>query len=415
MYPNVPNSLYHPRHEHDACGVGFIANSSGKAEYRILEYALQALCNLAHRGALDADAKTGDGAGVLLQLPREFFRREVEKLGASLKDDGDLAVGFIFMPRGDKYKISHCQHIVEEACQQFGIHVFGWRVVPVNPRCLGDKARDTAPEIQQVLLGRSEDWDTAAYERRLLLARKAAEKKALEEEIEGFYVPSFSSRTIVYKGLFNAPQLQKFYTDLKDPLFVTSLAIFHQRYSTNTFPNWQLAHPFRTLAHNGEINTLLGNKNWTRARELELTSPVWKDQVEHLKPVIPPGGSDSSALDNALELLELSGRSVLHSVMMLIPEAWEKMKDMDPQLRAFYQYHSTLNEPWDGPAAVVFSDGRYVGATLDRNGLRPGRYKIYDDGLVVFGSEAGIVQLDEKKVVRKGRLGPGCIIAIDTH
>ncbi len=415
MYPNVPNSLYHPKHEHDACGVGFIANSSGKAEYRILDYALQALCNLAHRGALDADAKTGDGAGVLVQLPREFFRREVERLGASLKDDGDLAVGFIFMPRGDKYKISHCQHIVEEACQQFGIHVFGWRVVPVNPRCLGDKARDTAPEIQQILLGRSEDWDTAEYERRLLLARKAAEKKALEEEIEGFYVPSFSSRTIVYKGLFNAPQLQKFYTDLKDPLFVTSLAIFHQRYSTNTFPNWQLAHPFRTLAHNGEINTLLGNKNWTRARELELTSPVWKDQVEHLKPVIPPGGSDSSALDNALELLELSGRSVLHSVMMLIPEAWEKMKDMDPQLRAFYQYHSTLNEPWDGPAAVVFSDGRYVGATLDRNGLRPGRYKIYDDGLVVFGSEAGIVQLDEKKVVRKGRLGPGCIIAIDTR
>ncbi|HAV64541.1 MAG TPA: glutamate synthase subunit alpha, partial [Verrucomicrobiales bacterium] len=413
MYPKVPNSLYDPSFEHDACGVGFIANTSGKKEFRILEYALQALCNLAHRGALDADAKTGDGAGVLIQLPTEFFRREVEKLGANLKDDGDIGVGFIFMPR-DKYKISHCQQIVEEAVQKFGIHVFGWRQVPVNPRCLGDKAKDTMPEIQQVLLGRSEDWDATEYERRLLLARKLAEKMAREEELHEFYIPSFSSRTIVYKGLFNAPQLQKFFTDLKDPLFVTSLAIYHQRYSTNTFPNWQLAHPFRTLAHNGEINTLLGNKNWTRARELELTSPVWKDNVEHLKPIIQPGGSDSAALDNALEVLELSGRNILHSVMMLVPEAWEKMKDMNPDLRAFYQFHSTLNEPWDGPAAVVFSDGRYIGATLDRNGLRPARYKVYDDGLVVFGSEVGVVQLDEKKVVKKGRLGPGRIIAIDT-
>jgi glutamate synthase (NADPH/NADH) large chain/glutamate synthase (ferredoxin) len=414
MYPNPKNSLYDPKFEHDACGVGFVANIDGRKEHRILEYAIQALCNLAHRGALDADAKTGDGAGVLTQIPHEFFRREVEKLGGKLMQDSDLAVGFIFMPRGNRYLISNCQRIVDEAAAQFGIHNFGWRNVPTNSRSLGDKARETMPEIQQILLGRTNGWTNGEFERRLFLARKAAERRARDEKIEGFYIPSFSSRTLVYKGLFNAPQLPKFYTDLKDPLFTTALAIFHQRYSTNTFPNWQLAHPFRMIAHNGEINTLLGNKNWTRARERELTSEIWGDRVQFIPPIIQPEGSDSAGLDNALELLEVSGRNVLHSLMMLAPEAWEKMKDLDPDLRGFYQYHSCLNEPWDGPAAVVFSDGRYIGATLDRNGLRPARYKVYDDGLVVMGSEAGVVPLDEKKVVKKGRLGPGRIIAIDT-
>ncbi|MDB6111580.1 MAG: glutamate synthase large subunit [Pedosphaera sp.] len=414
MYPNISNSLYDPKFEHDACGVGFVANINGKPEHRILEYAIQALCNLAHRGALDADAKTGDGAGVLTQLPSAFFRREVEKLGGKLLNDADLAVGFVFMPGGNKYQISNSQRIVDEAVAQFGIHNFGWRVVPTNPQCLGDKARATMPEIQQLLLGRTQGWSDAEYERRLFLARKVAERRALEEKIEGFYVPSLSSRTIVYKGLFNAPQLEKFYPDLKDPLFVTALAVFHQRYSTNTFPNWQLAHPFRRLAHNGEINTLLGNKNWTRARERELSSVIWKDKVELLKPILQPGSSDSACLDNALEVLELSGRDVLHSVLMLAPEAWEKMMDLTPELKGFYKFHACLNEPWDGPAAVVFSDGRYVGATLDRNGLRPARFKIYEDGLMVMGSEAGIVHLDETKVVQKGRLGPGKVIAIDT-
>ena len=414
-HPNLPNSLYESKFEHDACGVGFIANIHGKREHRILEYAIEALCNLAHRGALDADAKTGDGAGVLTQIPHAFFRREVEKLGGKLVKDSDLAVGFIFMPRGQKEQIAASRLVIEESVKQFGIPSFGWRLVPTNSRCLGDKALATMPEIQQILLGRDAAWSGDEFERRLFLARKEAEKRAIEQKLDGFYIPSFSSRTIVYKGLFNAPQLPKFYTDLKDPLFTTALAVYHQRYSTNTFPNWQLAHPFRRLAHNGEINTLLGNKNWTRARERELTSDVWKNQIGHLKPIIQPGGSDSAALDNALETLELSGRSVLHSVMMLAPEAWEKMKDMKPELKGFYQYHSCLNEPWDGPAAVVFSDGRWVGATLDRNGLRPARYKIYEDGLMVMGSEAGVVVLDEKKVIRKGRLGPGLIIAIDTQ
>jgi glutamate synthase (NADPH/NADH) large chain/glutamate synthase (ferredoxin) len=408
-------SLYDPNFEHDACGVGFVANSNGRREHRVLELAIQALCNLAHRGALDADAKTGDGAGVLTQLPHAFFRREVENLGGTLIKDADLAVGFVFMPRGNDYQIATSQHVVNESVAQFGIHSFGWRDVPVNPRCLGDKARDTRPEMKQILLARGADWSDDEFERRLLLARKTAERKARSLKLDEFYIPSMSSRTIVYKGLFNAPQLPRFYTDLKDPLFVTALAVYHQRYSTNTFPNWRLAHPFRRLAHNGEINTLLGNKNWTRARERELGSAIWKEQVELLKPVIQQGGSDSAALDNALELLELSGRDILHSVMMLAPEAWEKTEDMPAELKGFYQYHACLNEPWDGPAAVVFSDGRYVGATLDRNGLRPARYKIYNDGLVVMGSEAGVVSLDEKNVVQKGRLGPGQILAIDTQ
>lgn len=414
MNPKEAQGLYQPEFEHDSCGVGFIANISGKREYRILDYALQALNNLAHRGALDADAKTGDGAGILSQLPHALFRREVEKLGGKVHEDADLAVGFVFMPRGNKYLISKSQRIVEDAVTHFSLHNFGWRTVPTNSRSLGDKARDTMPEMQQILLGRTGGWSEDEFERRLFLARKLAERRAREEKLEGFYIPSFSSRTIVYKGLFNAPQLPKFYTDLRDPLFTTALAIFHQRYSTNTFPNWQLAHPFRMIAHNGEINTLMGNKNWTRARERELASEVWRENVELLMPIIQPDGSDSACLDNALEVLELSGRNILHSVMMLAPEAWEKMKGMTPELEGFYQYHSCLNEPWDGPAAVVFSDGRYVGATLDRNGLRPARYKIYEDGLVVMGSEAGVVPLDEKKVVQKGRLGPGRIIAIDT-
>lgn len=414
-FPSLPDSLYRSEFEHDACGVGFVANISGKREHRIVEYAIEALCSLAHRGALDADAKTGDGAGVLTQLPRKFFKREAEKLGLKAVEESDLAIGFVFAPAGNPYLVAKCRRFVEEACAHYGIHFLTWRPVPTNPRCLGDKARLTMPEILQCLLGKEVDWSEDEYERKLFLARNRAERSALAERVDGFYCPSFSSRTIVYKGLFNAPQLAKFYSDLKDPLFMSALAIFHQRYSTNTFPTWHLAHPFRMLAHNGEINTLLGNKNWTRARERQLSSPVWGDDIETLCPIIQPGGSDSSALDNALEALDLSGRHLLHAMTMLTPEAWENATEMSPELRAYYQYHACLNEPWDGPAAVVFSDGRIVGATLDRNGLRPARYKIYEDGLMVMGSEVGIVGLDERKVASKGRLGPGRILAIDTQ
>jgi len=412
-YPKIEQSLYNSRFEHDNCGVGFVANSNGVVERRVLDLALEGLGNLAHRGALDADAKTGDGAGVLLQLPRKFFAVEVEKMGGRLADEADVAVGFVFLPK-DEYQAHTCRHIVEDALEQFGIHKFGWREVPQNPSCLGDKARNTMPGIEQILLGRAADWSAEEYERCLYLARKVAEKKALEHGIPEFYMPSFSSRTIVYKGLFNAPQLEKFYTDLQAPLFETALCIFHQRYSTNTFPNWQLAQPFRMVAHNGEINTLIGNKNWTRARELELKNEVWGDNITHLMPVLQPDVSDSACVDNALELLELSGRDNIHSVMMLAPEAWEKKKNLPRELEGFYKFHACLNEPWDGPSAIVFSNGITVGATLDRNGLRPARYEVYEDGLVVMGSEIGIVDLPESKVVRKGRLGPGKLISIDT-
>jgi glutamate synthase domain-containing protein 2/glutamate synthase domain-containing protein 1/glutamate synthase domain-containing protein 3 len=413
MHTSATQSLYNPEFEHDACGVGFVANISGKSEHRILAYAVQALCHLAHRGALDADAKTGDGSGVLTQLPRAFFRREVERLGGKLHHDSDLAVGVVFMPRGDSQTIEDSQRIVEAAATEFGFRHLGWRTVPVDPSCLGDKARDTMPEIRQILVVWPGNCDDE-FERRLFLARKQAELHAREKEIRDFYIPSFSSRTIVYKGLFSAPQLAEFYHDLQDPLYATALAVYHQRYSTNTFPNWQLAHPFRTLAHNGEINTLSGNKIWTRAREQELASPVWGERIELLKPILQPGGSDSACLDNVLELLQASGRDILHSVMILVPQAWENLDDLPPQLKGFCQFHACLNEPWDGPAALVFSDGRYVGAALDRNGLRPARYKIYNDGLMVLGSEAGVISLDEEDVVAKGRLGPGQVIAIDT-
>ena len=415
MYPKIEDSLYRPGFEHDACGVGFVANRSGKKEYRILEYGLQALCSLAHRGALDADAKTGDGAGVLLQIPHDFFRLEVDRLGAKLAQDADLGVAFVFLPRGKGYQAGQGQEIMEEACRRFGAHCLGWRGVPTNPRCLGEKALATVPEMKQLLVARSKGWDGEEFERRLFLARKFAGIRAREAGIRDFYIASCSSRTIVYKGLFNAPQLAKFFSDLTSPLFKTASVVFHQRYSTNTFPTWRLAHPYRMMAHNGEINTLLGNKNWTRAREQELASEVWGENIELLRQIIQPESSDSAALDNALEILRLSGRSVLHSAMMLMPEAWEKMENMEPALRDFYLYHSCLNEPWDGPAAVVFNDGRYVGATLDRNGLRPARYTVYEDGLVVMGSEAGLVRLDESKAVCKGRLGPGKILAVDTE
>jgi len=414
MQPTTTQSLYDPKFEHDACGVGFVANINGRHEHRILAYALEALANLAHRGALDADASTGDGSGVLTQLPHSLFQCDVERLHGRFRKETDLGVGMVFMPNSRGYQVS-CRHLVEQAVARFDLHVLGWRTVPINLGALGEKAGNTLPKIEQILVGRPDGCDDLEFERRLLLARKVAESAVRDRRFPGFYIPSFSSRTIVYKGLLNAPDLGKFYFDLQDPLYETALAVFHQRYSTNTFPNWQLAHPFRVLAHNGEINTLSGNLIWTRAREQELTSPEWADQVELLKPILQPNGSDSACLDNVLEVLQLSGRDILHSVMMLMPEAWEQNDDLLPALKGFYRYHACLNEPWDGPAALVFSDGHYVGAALDRNGLRPARYKIYDDGLMVLASEAGVLPLDEKHVTVKGQLGPGKIIAIDTQ
>ena len=407
--------LYDPAQERDACGVGFVADISGTRRYDILEMALECVTNLTHRGAVSADATTGDGAGVLFQIPRGFFAKEAERLGAKLERPEDLAVGMVFLPGGDEAAASACRKALEDAAQQQQLSVIGWRVVPVDPSILGDSAAKSQPQIEQVLLERRKGASDEDFERLLLLVRKEAERQVTELKIEGFYVPSLSHRTIVYKGLLVAYQLKSFYTDLANPEFETSLAVFHQRYSTNTFPNWVLSQPFRMLAHNGEINTRQGNRNWMRAREPDLQSSVWGDQIEKLKPIIQRGGSDSSDLDNVLEAVALSGRDPLHAMKMLIPEAWENMPNMSRPWRDFYEYHACITEPWDGPASIAFSDGVLVGAALDRNGLRPARYQVTADGLIVMGSEVGMIELDESRIIQKGRLGPGQMIVVDTE
>ena len=408
------HSLYSPEFEHDACGVGFIAQISGVRSNEVLRYALQSLCNLAHRGAVDADAKTGDGAGVMTQIPYELFAAEVEKLGHKLYKDTDLGVGFLFLPHDNAYAQARAKAITEEVLEKRGLFLFGWREVPVNIRLLGDKAASTLPRMEQVLIGRPRGLADDEYERRLFLARNEIEKRAAEDQIKHFYIPSFSHRMIGYKGLLVSPSLEKFYKDLQNPDYKTALCLYHQRYSTNTFPTWPLSQPFRMLAHNGEINTRRGNVNWMRAREAELEANFWGEDIDLLKPIIQPGGSDSAELDNALEALVMSGRNILHAMTMLVPPAWRNDRWMSPELKAFFEYHRCFNEPWDGPAALVFTDGVTVGACLDRNGLRPSRYKITDAGIFSIGSEVGTVEFDDAHVLEKGRLAPGEMIAIDT-
>ncbi|CAB4244325.1 Ferredoxin-dependent glutamate synthase 2 [Methylacidimicrobium sp. AP8] len=412
----VPTTLWHSRTERSSCGVGFVTTLTGTPSHKILETALSCVCALSHRGAVDADMKTGDGAGVMTQVPAALFRKDIEKWGAKLYRDDDLAVGFCFLPPDDAYVQAHCRKLVQEALAEHGLFVFGWRKVPVHRDALGEKAARTCPEMEQVLIGKPEDRPLSSleYERTLYLCRKKIEGRIARDGVKDFHIPSLSSRTIVYKGLFVSPQLPKFYRDLRDPDFQTALAVYHQRYSTNTFPAWRLAQPFRVLGHNGEINTILGNRLWMRAREKDLSDSLWVEEAAHLAPVLLPAASDSAHLDNAVELLLHSGYDLLHTMLMLVPAAWQAEPRLSPEERAFYEYHELLSEPWDGPAALVFSDGRTVGACLDRNGLRPIRYKITEEGTVVLGSEVGIGGLEERTVVEKGRLGPGEIIAVDT-
>ncbi|MBI4524940.1 MAG: glutamate synthase large subunit, partial [Deltaproteobacteria bacterium] len=408
------NSLYSPEFEHDACGVGFVADIGGNKTHKILEQAIRSAINLTHRGAVGADAKTGDGAGVLTQIPGKLFAREMQRLGLRLDHAEDLGVGMIFLPAGDAAAQQASKAIIEAAIADHALVLLGWRKVPVKSDELGDKARETQPEIQQVLIGKPAGVEADAFERSLYLTRKVTEKEANRRGLADLYIPSFSHRTIVYKALVVAPQLERFYLDLKDPDYETALSVFHQRYSTNTFPTWPLAQPMRMLGHNGEINTLKGNRNWMFAREAEMRSEIWGREIEKLKPVITKGGSDSTSLDNALELLTLSGRTILHSMMMLVPEAYQRMPAMDPDLRSFYEYLSCISEPWDGPAGIAFSDGVIVGAALDRNGLRPARYKIAKDGTIIMASEVGVLEISDSEIVEKGRLGPGQMIAVNT-
>src|SRR6202022_1488740 len=410
-----PDSMYRPEEEHDSCGVGFVAAINGERSNRVLRHGVTSKCNMAHRGAMDADAKTGDGSGVMTQIPYKLFRKEVTKLGHTLYNDTDLGVGFVFLPHDNAYAQARAKAVIEEVLEHRGLFQFGWREVPLNVLVLGEKAQLTMPRIEQVLIGRPAGMSDDEYERRLFLARNEIEARAHLDNIKNFYIASFSHRVIVYKGLLSGVSPEKFYRDLANPEFETAICLSHERYSTNTFPTWPLSQPFRVLGHNGEINTIRGNRNWMRAREPELTAEFWKEDIDLLKPIIQPGGSDSASLDNALEVLMMSGRDILHAITMLVPPAWRTDGRMAPELKAFYEYHRCFNEPWDGPAGLVFSNGIVVGACLDRNGLRPARYKITEDGIVSLGSEVGCTEFDDAKVFEKGRLAPGEMIAVDTH
>ena len=408
-----PSPLYHPDQEHDACGVGFIANIHGERSYATLDRALQGLKNLAHRGAIDADAVTGDGAGVMTQIPYKLFSSFLEEQGKSLYEETDLGVGMIFLPRNDEYARTHAKQIIESAVEKEGLNFLAWRDVPVDPDCLGKKVELTRPAIVQCLVSRAPKMDSDSYERALFLAMRAAMREAGEKNIPDFYIVSFSHRTVTYKGLLNAPQVGQFFIDLRSDRYETAFAVFHQRFATNTLPDWSKAQPYRMLAHNGEINTIKGNRNLMRAREFSNNHGVWGDRYKDLSPMIQPDMSDSTSLDNTLQLLSVGGRTCFHGVSMMIPSAWENNPHLPENVRDFYRCHSAMMEPWDGPAAVAFTDGRYVGGALDRNGLRPCRYKIYEDGNVVLGSEAGLIRDWGSPVVEAGRLGPGRMIAVD--
>ena len=407
--------LYDPRNEHDACGIGFVVDIRNRKSHRIIEQGLQVLKNLTHRGAVGADPLAGDGAGILIQMPDAHLRAVCGDIGIELPEPGEYSVGMVFMPQAEGPR-ADCVRIVEEIVEAEGQHVLGWRDVPVDNSGLGESVLPTEPSVRQVFVRRGENCaDRDAFERKLFVIRKQAEHRidALGEACDDFYMPSFSSRTIVYKGMLLAHQVGEFYRDLRDERMVTALALVHQRFSTNTFPSWRLAHPYRMICHNGEINTLRGNINWMAARRHLMKSELLGDDLEKLWPLITEGQSDSASFDNALELLVQSGYSLAHAMMMLIPEAWTGNPLMDERRRAFYEYHAAIMEPWDGPAAVAFTDGRQIGATLDRNGLRPARYVITDDDMVVMGSEVGVLPIDESRIVKKWRLQPGKMLLID--
>lgn len=409
-----PVGLYDPRHEHDACGIGAVVRVSGRKDHSILDMAKDVLMNMQHRGAMGGDECTGDGAGILFQIPDEFFAAEAKRLGFVLPPAGHYGVAMLFLPR-EKAAAEAGEACFEEACCRFGLRIIGWRDVPTRNRSLGALARKSEPRMCQAFVdGGGESGDE--LERRLYLIRKRAERWAQEagDFMLEFYVTSCSTRTVVYKGMFVAPQLFDYFPDLAEPTVASSLAVVHQRYSTNTFPSWKLAQPFRMVAHNGEINTLRGNINLMRAVEASLACPEFGPDMQSLLPIVQPGGSDSAAFDNALELLVQAGRSLPHGMMMMIPEAFPKNRQIGEDLRGFYEYHGALMEPWDGPAAMIFTDGVVVGGTLDRSGLRPCRYVITTDGLLVMASEAGVIPFEPERIRMKGKLGPGRMILADT-
>src|SRR6266568_3880304 len=404
--------LYDPRNEHDACGVGFVANIKGLKSHDIISRGLQILVNLDHRGAVGADPLMGDGAGCMIQMPDGLLRDWSQRRGIELPPPGRYAVAMCFLPMDATARAVAMEH-VEAFLRAEGQTLLAWRDVPPDTTGLGARVIETMPWIAQAIVAAGPDIpDQDAFERKILTARKQILNSVADlvqrlPAIRELYMPSFSTRTVVYKGLLLAPQVQSFYEDLRNPLTVSALALVHQRFSTNTFPSWRLAHPYRFICHNGEINTVRGNVNWMHARRQAMSSELLGADLEKMVPLIGPGQSDTACIDNALELLVIGGGySLAHSMMMLIPEAWSDPL-MDPERRAFYEYHAALMEPWDGPAAIAFTDGRQIGATLDRNGLRPARYVVTDDDHLIMASEAGVLPVPEEKIVRKWRLQPG--------
>src|SRR6202790_625457 len=408
--------LYNPAFEHDACGVAMVADMHGRRSRDIVDKAITALLNLEHRGAQGAEPHTGDGAGILLQVPDEFLRAVVE---FDLPEEGSYATGIAFLPQSSKDAAAACE-AVEKIVEDEGMEVLGWRDVPDADSSLGALARDAMPTFRQLFIAGASGMD---LERRAYVVRKRAEHelgtKGPGQDGPGretVYFPSLSRQTFIYKGMLTTPQLKAFYLDLQDDRLTSALGIVHSRFSTNTFPSWPLAHPFRRIAPTGEHNTVTGNENWMRAREALIKTDIFgsPEDVEKLFPICTPGASDTARFDEVLELLHLGGRSLPHAVLMMIPEAWERNESMDPARRAFYQYHASLMEPWDGPASMTFTDGTVIGAVLDRNGLRPSRIWVTSDGLVVMASEAGVLDLDPATVVRRMRLQPGRMFLVDT-
>ncbi|MEY2682088.1 MAG: hypothetical protein RIQ66_649, partial [Pseudomonadota bacterium] len=409
--------LYDPRNEHDSCGVGFVAHIKGSKSHEIVSQGLLILRNLDHRGAVGADALMGDGAGILIQIPDAYFREEMAKQGVALPPPGEYGIGQVFLPKESASRLA-CEQELERAVRAEGQVVLGWRDVPTNRDMpMSPRVRDKEPVMRQIFIGRGADVIVQdALERKLYVIRKTASSAIQRLRLthsQEYYVPSMSSRTIVYKGLLLADQVGEYYLDLQDPRCTSALALVHQRFSTNTFPQWSLAHPYRMVAHNGEINTVKGNYNWMRAREGVMSSPVLGADLQKLYPISFAGQSDTATFDNCLELLVAAGYPMAQAAMMMIPEPWEQHATMDETRRAFYEYHAAMLEPWDGPASIVFTDGRQIGATLDRNGLRPSRYCITDDDLVIMASESGVLPVPESKIVRKWRLQPGKMFLID--
>ncbi len=406
------NHVYSEEMEHDACGVGLVASTEGLKSRKVVEYGIDALKAVWHRGAIDADGKTGDGAGIHIEIPKDFFEEKIEVTGHK-HDNSELCVGMIFLPRNDYSAQEQCRTIVESELTKRNFSIYGWRQVPVDPSVLGEKAEQTRPEITQVLFTYNDKKVVnKSLEQKLYETRRVIEKEALNNQLNNFYICSFSSKSIIYKGMFLAEALSDFYTDLKDGRFISRYAIFHQRFSTNTAPSWDLAQPFRSIAHNGEINTLKGNVNWMKVHEEEMFSPVFED-IENLKPVIPAGNSDSASLDNVFELLNISGQPAPLAKLMLIPDAWSKKnKVLKKDHQQLFNFLNSTMEPWDGPAAIAATDNEWVIVATDRNGLRPLRYTVTRDKLLFAGSETGMIDLNEKKIVSKGRLGPGEILGV---